>query len=494
MAEKFKLNWFERAIEFVSPEFALKRQQALLHASHLRSYDAASRGRRTSNWIANSTSANSEISAAATTLRNRSRDLSRNNPFAKKAVQSISNNTIGTGIRAKVNGSKRLKQAWTDWSDSTACDRDGRKTLGGIQKMVMRAVIESGDCLILKRIDRTAEIPLKLVVLEIDYLDMNKNDFKVDEQGNYNFLGIRFNKKGERIGYWLFDTHPGESMRGSSFVSKLVPADSVIHVFEQLRPGQQLGVPYGVSAFLRVRDMDEYNDAQVVRQKIAACYSVFIRTDHTISTAVERDEMERVEPGIIQQLGAGEDVMFSTPPSVENFEEFHRTMMYGIGAGYGLTYQALTGDYSQVNFSSGKMGHIEFNRNIEDWQWNMVIPQFLQPVWNWFVEAADLRGIAASTAKCGWTPPRREMIDVAKEAKGINALIRMGLLSMPDAIAEQGYQPEEVVEEMVEWNKILDDNKLVLDSDPRQGKASADDRGRPPSTGEKIGDGTDKGK
>jgi lambda family phage portal protein len=489
-----KLNWFERAIEFVSPELALKRQQALLHSNHLRSYDAASKGRRTSSWLANGTSANTEISVAATTLRNRSRELSRNNPFAKKAVQSISNNTIGTGIRAKITGSARLKNAWTEWSDSTNCDLDGRKTLGGIQKMVMRAVIESGDCLILKRIDPKAKVPLKLVVLEIDYLDMNKNDFQTDKDGNYNFLGIRFNKKGERIGYWLFDTHPGESMRSAKYVSRLIPADQVIHVFEQLRPGQQLGVPYGVSAFLRVRDMDEYNDAQVVRQKIAACYSVFIRTDQSISTSAERDEMERVEPGMIQQLGAGEDVQFSTPPSVDNFEEFHRTMMYGISAGYGLTYQALTGDYSQVNFSSGKMGHIEFNRNIEDWQWNMVIPQFLQPIWSWFVDAVELKGIAASSATCGWTPPRREMIDVAKEAKGYNQLIRMGLISMQDAIGEQGYQPEEIVAEIKEWNKILDENEIVLDSDPRQGKAKEDGRGRPTSTGEKVGDGTDKGK
>lgn len=495
-----KLNWFERAIQFASPELALKRQQALVHAEHLRSYDAASRGRRTQNWNARGTSANAEIHAAANTLRDRSRDLSRNNPFAKKAVQSISNNTIGTGIRAKIDstnkaGLARLSKAWVDWSDSTDCDNEGRKTLGGIQKMVMRAVVESGDCLVLKRTDPKSTVPLKLIVLEIDFLDMNKNSTQMNADNSFDFLGIRFNARGQRTHYWLYDVHPGESYRGGSMQSRLVPADSVIHVFEQSRPGQQLGVPYGVSAFLRVRDMDEYNDAQVMRQKIAACYSVFIRTDFNIGTQVERDEMEKVQPGMIQQLGSGETVEFSTPPSVENFEEFHRTMMYGISAGYGLTYQALTGDYSQVNFSSGKMGHIEFNRNIEDWQWNMIIPQFLQPVWGWFIEAAELRGLNTKGVYAGWTPPRREMIDVAKEAKGYKELIRMGLISMQDAIGEQGYQLEEVIADIVAWNKTLDEHGIILDSDPRQGKGSGTSgAGRPTTEGTKVDENEDTGK
>jgi lambda family phage portal protein len=494
------LNWLERAIGFVSPSIALKRQQAILHTEHLRSYDAASRGRRTESWKATGTSSNTEILTAATTLRNRSRDLSRNNPFAKKAVQSISNNTIGTGIRAKVSANskgakKRLHDAWIGWADKTACDNEGRKTYYGIQKMVMRAVIESGDCLILKRIDKDAKIPLKLIVLEIDHLDMNKNDASADKDGNFNFLGIRFNKKGQRIGYWLFDSHPGEYRSFTNLTSKLVPANSVIHVFEQLRPAQQLGVPFGVSSFLRARDMDEYNDAQVIRQKIAACYSVFIQTDASIGTAVERAEMERVEPGIIQQLGAGETVSFGQPPTVENFAEFHRTIMQGIGAGFGTTYENITGDYSNVNFSSGKMGHIEHHRNVEDWQWNMIIPQLNDPIWEWFIEAADLAGVSTAGAGAEWTPPRREMIDQAKEVKGILGAVRMGLMSVQDAIREQGYDPEEVIEEMAEWNKILDEKGIILDSDPRQGKGMPPDgRGRPADTGGKIGSGVDEGK
>ena len=493
-----KLNWAERAINFISPEWGLKRQQAMAVSEHLRSYDAASRGRRTESWKSTGSSANTEIRVAAATLRNRSRELTRNNPFAKKALQSISNNTIGIGIRAKITSnskSKRVHKAWTEWSDSVQCDHEARKNFGGIQKMVMRAVIESGDCLILKRIDTQAKVPLKLMVMEIDYLDMNKTDSQVDANGEYNFLGIRFNKKGNRIGYWLFDEHPGETRTFTSLTSKLVSASSVIHVFEQLRPGQQLGVPFGVSAFLRARDMDEYNDAQVMRQKIAACYSVFITTDINASSTTQRAEMERVEPGVIQQLGVGENVQFGQPPTVENFAEFHRTISQGIGAGYGTTYENVTGDYSNVNFSSGKMGHIEHHRNVEDWQWNMIIPQLLQPIFVWFTESVELKGIATGGVTAGWTPPRREMIDQAKEVKGILGALRAGLISPQDAILEQGYDPEEVLGEIVEWNKQIDAAGVILDSDPRQGKAnSSGGAGRPPDKGGKIGSGVDEGK
>ena len=141
------------------------------------------------------------------------------------------------------------------------------------------------------------------------------------------------------------------------------------------------------------------------------------------------------------------------------------------------------------------MGHIEHHRNVEDWQWNMIIPQMLQPIFGWFTEAVELKGIATGGVVAGWTPPRREMIDQAKEIKGILGAIRAGLISPQDAILEQGYDPEEVLAETVEWNKQIDAVGVILDSDPRQGKAGGSGgAGRPADTGKKIGSGVDEGK
>jgi lambda family phage portal protein len=492
------MNPLERFIEFISPATALERERARKHVEMLRGYDAAKKGRRTNGWNATGQSQNAEVYQAASILRSRSRELSRNNPYVKRAVQSIANNTIGTGIRAKIvsRNKKRLHDAWVEWADKTTCDFNGIHNFYGLQKLVMRTVTEAGDVLIIRRRNNSNRVPIELQVVEIEYLDTNKNSTITASDGSYTFMGIEFDRLGKRKGYWLFDKHPNDVMTYGVSVSKFVPANDVIHVFEQLRAGQMVGVPFGVSAFLRVRDMDEYNDAQVVRQKIAACYSVFITANGagTIAdTQAKVDDIERIEPGMIQVLSGGETVSFGTPPTVENFAEFSRTIMQGVAAGFGTTYENLTGDLNNVNFSSGRMGWIEHHRNIEDWQWNLMIPQFCDKVADWFIEAAQLAGIGDGKADFQWTPPRREMIDPVKEGKALMQLVRGGFMSLPDAIREQGYDPEELFAEIAETNKELDKLGIILDSDPRQGKeAKGDERGRPSTDANNVDDDVDK--
>jgi lambda family phage portal protein len=493
-------GFIDRLLYVIAPNQALKREQA---RRALRAYDAASKGtRRTSSWGARGTSQNAEVYAAAQTLRDRSRELSRNNPFVKRAIQSMSNNVVGTGIRAKINSkNKRQKdkvyQDWVNWFETTDCDNDSRKNGYGIQKMVMRAVSESGDCLIIKKWDRSRSVPIKLQVLEIDYLDVNKNTLSssgLNSDGSYDFMGVRFNKKGDRIGYWLFDKHPGDPMSFSKVNSTLIKAENVIHVFEQLRPGQQLGVPFGVSSFLRVRDMDEYQDAQVVKQKVAACYSAFVSTESDpASSSADVDEFERMEPGTINHLRPGESVTFGNPPSVENFGEFSRTILQSIAAGFGTTYENLTGDLNNVNFSSGRMGWIEHHRNIEDWQYNIMIPQLCQKVWMWFLEGYELvQNGGRPNVTATWVPPRREMIDPVKEISALGEAVRMGFMSPQDAILEQGRDPEEVLAEFAAWNEKIDSMGIVLASDPRQDiQPTGIGAGRPADTGENQDDNED---
>lgn len=493
--------WYEKAIEYISPQLALKREQAAAHLEILRSYDAAKTGRRNANWVATGSSANTEIYRAASTLRNRSRDLSRNNPLIKRAVQSISNNTVGKGIQAKISSSnknydKRITQLWKDWFESTDCDFDEHLSGYGLQKMVFRAVVESGDALIVKRTNSKKSVPIEIQVLEIDFLDINKSSTTVNADGSYTFMGIEFNKQGKRVAYWLYDKHPGEIMNFSSMTSKRVPVEDVIHVFEKLRPGQQVGVPFGVSAFMRAKDTDEYNDAQVMRQKIAACYAVFVKDGGVGSTMTtsDKEEFERVEPGMIYRLGESDEVTFASPPTTENFAEFNRVLVQHIAAGFGTTYENVTGDLSNVNFSSGRMGWIEHHRNIEDWQQNVMINMLCKKIFAWFVDAIKLKGAipVAVSVSAGWTPPRREMIDPSKEVKGIQAQIRNMLLSPSDAIMQNGFDPEEVLEETIEWNKKLDAAKLISDADPRNSSSSGSQVGRPSDTGETAANSKDQ--
>ena len=90
-------------------------------------------------------------------------------------------------------------------------------------------------------------------------------------------LGVQFDNEGKRIGYWIYRNNPNEitgSLYSSS--SEFISVDDVIHPFELLRAGQVRGVPMGVSAFMKLSDFSDYEDAQLVRQKAAAAFTAFV--------------------------------------------------------------------------------------------------------------------------------------------------------------------------------------------------------------------------
>jgi lambda family phage portal protein len=422
-----------------------------------RRYEGATKGRRAKNWFTQSFSANSELRFDLVTLRNRSRDLCRNNPYAKRAVQAIANNTVGSGIRPKpfemkAGPEKQLKRAWMNWAESVTCDFDGMYTFYGLQKLVMRALVESGECLVIRKYNRGK---LQIQVLESDHIDNNMDG--MNERGRV-IMGIQFDKSGNKIGYWLYDHHPGEIMHFGDLPSVYYPIENVLHIFEKLRPGQVRGVPFGVSVFLRLKDFDEYEDAQLVRQKIAACFSVFVTGDAAdYDTQSDVDILERVEPGIIEVLPPGKQITMAAPPGTgTDYGPYTQRVLQAVAAGFGVPYEILTTDLSNVNFSSGRMGFMEFYRSISEWQDNILIPLLCQPVWAWFVEWQFTLGNIRKLETATWTTPRRSMIDPEKEAKSYVVMIQNGLMSWQEAIRQLGYDPDDVANEFKQDYEMFD--------------------------------------
>lgn len=487
-----KKSLIDRVIGAFSPKAALQRMQYTTamdlletYAKKSRRYEGAGFGRRVKDWNATSGSASTEIHNALSILRNRSRDLVRNNPYAKKAVKEIANNVVGTGIlptplldeksKNKLQTNK-IKNAFKAWADSTGCDFDGHLNYWGIQHLAMRTVAESGEVIIRKHIVPDHPIfPLQLQLLEPDFIDTTRYQAEVPNSGgNYIYYGVEFNKFHKVVAYWLWSNHPGDNLQYTR-TSERIPAEEIIHVFEKERPGQFRGVPFGSSSMLRMKDFDEYEDAQLIRQKIAACFTVFI-TDSNISPVTgivdengDSDNLEKVQPGIIEMLTPGKTVTTATPPDAgSTYEMYGRGVLQGIAAGWGMDYPTLSGDLSNVNFSSGRMGWIMFHRNIEVWQWNMLIPMCCDKTWQWFLQLAVVTGYAKSLLiPVRWTPPRRQMIDPVKETEAEIKAVRANFESWSEVVRKRGYNPEEVLDELIQDAKAFDAAKLQPECDPR---------------------------
>lgn len=471
------MNWIDRFILWISPSWGRSRVMARVMARH---FEAASVGRRTDGWSRTNTDANRAAAGATLTrLRAQARDLVRNNPWARRGLRRIVTNTVGWGIKPKASGrnAEKIGELWLLWAETTECHAAGLLTMYGIQKLVMRTIVESGEVLIVRRrrsLDSGLSIPLQLQVLEPDHIDTGKDAIRTAE-GNKVIQGIEFDGSGRRVAYWLFDEHPGGGVLGGT-ASKRVPADGILHVFEVERAGQARGIPWFAPVDVRLHDFDEFEDATLMKQKIAACMAAFVTDlDGTNSalgapgTDAKDRPIDSLEPGMIVNLPAGKHVEIASPPTATDHQSYSATALRGVAAGLGVTYEDLTGDYSQVNYSSARMARIAHNADVHDWRWNMLIPQFCVPVWNWMIETLIMAGeVAVVDAPATWTPPPLPMLDPGKESEATKQAVRMGQMTPSEMVREQGLDPDQHWREYADDLKQLDRLGITLDSDPRK--------------------------
>lgn len=467
-------NWLDRAIAFLAPEAGLKRIRARTASKLMvRHYEAAATGRRTQGWRRSSGDANAVVGVALGRLRDVARDLVRNNGYAESALTTIVDHVVGWGIVAKPKPmNARAAELWEQWAGTTACDADGQHDFAGLQKLVMRTVAEVGEVLVRRRLRLPTDglpIPIQLQVLDPDYLDTAKSMSRLPNGGRI-VNGVEFDAIGRRSAYWLFPEHPGGEVFAAS-ASVRVPAENVLHVYRQDRPGQVRGASWFAPVLLKFKDFDDFEDATLMAQKVAACTSVVV-TDPDGTAAplgsVDADSplVDSLEPGAIIQGPPGRTVTVVQPRQTTGYSDYISSTLRSVATGLGVSYEDLSGDFSEVNFSSARMARLRHWSRVHDWQWRIMVLQFCAPTWAWAMQAAAIMGLANASA-AEWTAPPMPMIEPDKEGLAYQRNIRSGLMSLSEALRERGYEPETVLGEIAADNARLDRLGLILDSDAR---------------------------
>lgn len=477
-----RVSWWDRFLMGIAPDWGMRRVRARAQTKlFMQHFEAAQGGRRTSGWQRFATDANTANGPALTALRELARDLRRNNGWAKRGIQAIVNNTVGWGIMPKPKArpnratgrARAALELWNDWADSTSCDFDGRLNFYGLQRLAMETIAESGEVIILRQpaasVDELA-IPLRLQVLEPDYLDTNRSG--VVAGGGQIIDGVEFDAHGRRVAYWLYTSHPGGQGLMHRFESVRHPADRVLHIYRVDRPGQIRGVPWLASAITRLKDLDDFEDAELMQQKVAACFGAFVTDIDGASTAIGQqdpidDQLESLEPGHIAYLPPGRQIQFASPPPVQD-SAFSERALRRIAVSLGVPYEELTGDYSKVNYSSARMARLAHWANVHEWREHMLIPQLCSGVWRWAMQQMqELEGWPEMPTAL-WAPPPMPILEPDKEGLAYLRLVRIGAMTWSQMVRELGYDPGEQLAEIAETNEELDRLGIVLDIDPRR--------------------------
>lgn len=457
-APKFKPNVVDRVVGWFDPLRGLRRVNARQVLA--RAYEGASK-RDGWNPQRPGASADADHAGDATELRHRARALVHNVPYMAQGLRSLVANVIGTGIAPNWTGLRAdvLNTAWSRWTKDA--DADGRMDLYGLQAAAYRAMEQDGEVLVRFRPRLRSDgltVPLQIQLLEIDWLDSQKTARL--QTGGWIRNGIEYDPLGRVAGYWLFDEHPGE-MAGAVMrrtgSSRKVDAAYICHLFTPDRPGQGRGFSRLAPVIARVRDLQLYEDAEISRKNLESRLSVIGSGDIDLlgnagpgeAEALRTGSLGELPSGAVMQVPTGTNLTVVQPHAMPGYVQYVKHQLHIIAAGFGVTYEMMTGDVSEVNFSSARVRMLDFRREAELTQWTLLVPKLCDRICREFEDACVLAGIVQRAQyQFEHATPKWNYVDPAKDVKADLAEISGGLSSISEKLRQRGYKPADVFREL----------------------------------------------
>jgi lambda family phage portal protein len=428
--------------------------------------------RRLKTFAASRAHVNTLIQASGKDMTARARFLIRNNGYAINAVESFAANAVGTGIKPSSNISDsdlkdQVQKLWKTWTDES--DTEWLTDFYGLQRRAARELFVAGEVFFRFRprhIEDGLSVPLQLQMLPSEMLPFENKRLA---NGNMLRQGIEFNKIGRRVAYHFLRRHPGDvTERGLTGETVRVPAESVLHIMDPVDAGQLRGVSRFAPALVKLFILDQYDDAELDRKKVAAMFAGFVRRpEREFDNGGELDEQGEpllpLEPGQLQILDDGEDITFSQPSDVGgNYEAFQYRTLLQVAAALGVPYANLSADMLKANYSNTRAALLEFRRRVEAFQHSVLAYQLCRPVWSKWMDMAVISGALTipdyearrvEMQDASWLPPRWDWVDPQKDIKAEILALNAKLKSRTQSISERGYDAAQVDAEIASDKK-----------------------------------------
>ncbi|WP_038994363.1 phage portal protein [Escherichia coli] len=407
-----------------------------------------------------------------------SRELSIKNGIVKKYVSTNSAGVTGADglyIRPcthssddeQVNQSidKQIEDAFYAWAeDPKAFSRCGTLDISTFQRLVERTRSVDGDCFI-----RVHSKPGELPQIEIiDSMRISTYENQLLPSGNFISNGIEFDINTNRpVAYWVTRYNPimynymiGERER--------VPADEILHLFQQDYPTQQRGIPDVHSGTEKLKELEEFMAAAITSRKVAASAMAFITNPDSDDVQLLTDDsvsyydQDYLNPAAIVELQAGQDIKTVNPSqTTDGIQEFIDNQMMMIAMGLDITKQSLTSDTSNASFSAAKLTD-KLQQSTFKSRTNALIVSVLKPLYIAWLKSAMLNSSTLSNLNFSdfnklthaqYVQTRQISLDPYKDLQTEVLAIDNGLKSKAMVISEMGYDPVIVMEEINKENK-----------------------------------------
>lgn len=459
-------------------------------------YAAAESGRLQLDFLSSAGSADAELQQKVAILRDRSRQLERDDPLTVNWLRLTRNNVLGAqGLKldAKVAdpdrlgpggkiipgavdelANKAIEKAFKAWGAShydpaqgrtSHCSLSGRYTWRHLNQLALRAAKRDGEVLGLMHYPDGNPYGFAIELREADHLDTRYNENL--NNGHSVRMGVQYDAEGRVFSYHIFKHHPGDRLHRSpsdEIIREEWPANRVIHLLDPKRISQGRGVPDNHAAMNDAVMLDGYNEAALVAARAGACQGGFFEKQTPEGLQMPEDDMGvgiyELEPGEWRELPMGVKATNVNPNYPHsNFADFVKAIVRRISNAVGLSYFSLAGDLKDVNFSSARAGVLEDREEymaVQEW----FIEGWAQPIFEAWLRMALMGGMITlpngsalpfsryeKFRNCGFTGRRWSWVNPTQEIAAIEKSIALKLTSRRREAAKQGSDIHEIAAE-----------------------------------------------
>lgn len=453
-------------IGFISPGWAAQREAWRQSLNELRNYDAGGYGHNNNNWRVSNRSAEQTDTYDREIIRARARDLERNSDLMNAVISAYKRNVVGAGysMQAKTGDSelnKQIEKLWLKWCKKRNCDVTGTQSLNQMIRMAVARKKVDGGILFVKRYTTQGTIPFQLQLLEVD--ELSSETISPNEKGNRVVGGIEYNSFNRPVGYHIKQY----DLSGMGIEKPIyIKADDVIFYFSKKRPTQIREMSDMTFTIPRIRDVNEFMVAVSVKERIAACLSVFIkkatpRDGFGRGMARKADaeyEGKTISPGMIKELNAGDEIQIVNPAGQgSDATSFTKLQQRLIGSGQGISYESVSRDMAEATYSSARQGLIEDELTYSEEK--ELLCEILDEIYETFViyavlcgklEMKDFWDNKDTYLAHEWIQEPKPWIDPKKESEANMIAIKTGQKTFKQISAENGRDWQDQIDDMAE--------------------------------------------
>ena len=465
-------------------------------------------GRLTASMATWSGSINSDLDGPLPIMRARGRHLAANNEHGRRFLSMVAANIVGRNnpqlqVRAFFQSAKNqtatldkaandaIEIHWVRWG-KTADITGKHRNLSAFWRMVAKAAARDGEALVRIVRDRNLPYGIGLQALEADRLDENINTRL--SNGNAIRQGVEIDGAGRAVAYHIRTNHPGENYVTNTPGVERVPVADMMHLFIPERAEQVRGVTWFHAVIIRGSTIHRFEDAAVVAAEVGASKIAALERSDDSSDGGALGMADGTSNGMgsgIPQMSVQAGEMFELPPGYKlnswnpeyphaNFDSFLKACLRGLAAGLDVAAHNLTGDMTDVNYSSARIAELaerEMWMCLQDW----FIASIVEPVYQEWLSIALLRGDIRFETSGKALPAERwdkfanasrflgrrwAWVDPAKEMEANQAGVQLGVTSRTRIAAEQGIDIEDVIDELEQERTLMTAAGLPLDVKP----------------------------